>query len=76
MNVLLFLLVGTLAGVSMARRMAQRRLAASAIGLSGALLGGFVLGAVGLRGLFGSLLAAAAGAFALLLIVGALRPTP
>lgn len=76
MNVLLFLLVGVLAGTYAAKRTAMSHLAASAVGVSGALLGGFLLGMLALRGLFGSLLSATTGALILLLLVGSRRRTP
>lgn len=74
MNVLLFLFIGLLAGALAERssRSSMGRPTGLALGVVGALLGGFLFGLPGLalRGLFGSLVAAAVGAALLLLLVG------
>ena len=75
MNVLLFLLVGVIAGTVATRvKAAPRPWLFLALGSSGALLGGFILSSLGpfARGFYGSLLTATAGA-ALLLFVAGLR---
>ena len=66
MNVLLFLLVGMATGALVARmnRSSRGTPAALLLGVAGAFIGGFLMGALGFpfRGLYGSLIAATAGA--------------
>ena len=71
MNVLLFARVGLAAGAVGTRRFAVPARSAHALGVLGAILGGFLLSAVApvFQGPIGSILAAAAGALLVLLLV-------
>lgn len=76
MNVLLFFLVGATAGTVVARaKAAPTPWPFLVLGISGALVGGFLCSGLGpyARGVYGSLLTAAAGAALLLLLVGGFR---
>lgn len=73
MNVLAFFSVGLLAGAVLARRTAMRLGPAVVWGIAGAVLGGFLLTPLSFRGPLLAPLSAAAGAFALAALAGALR---
>lgn len=79
MNILLFLIIGVLAGflAEKATKTSMGLLANLIVGVLGAMIGGFLFGLLGLaaRGLVGSLITATVGAMVLLLIVGFFQRT-